>query len=305
MSEKLPALQFYPGDWKKDAGVQSLIFHDRHVWFEILMLMHESPRRGVLLLPNGSPMTNPAIARAIGQPLGPLLKSLKNIEDAGVSSREEGTGALVNRRMVRDEHLREVRAAAGKLGGNPYLVKQNPSKGKPPGKGNDNLGPEQNPTPSSSSSTSVVRENSKEQNSLRDEAFETFASTFSKIKAPACYQSRKADFVQLAELRKAQGVPARCRPQNWEAACRNYLSSPLPAFTLADLCVRYSVFVHSPLDRFNRPVETDDTKRKVSVDGYPLYDGPEPSEEELEEARRRDRERTAARVSQQQAGRSP
>ena len=45
--KKLPALQFYPGDWRKDLGVQSLSFHDRGVWFEMLMLMHDSENRGV------------------------------------------------------------------------------------------------------------------------------------------------------------------------------------------------------------------------------------------------------------------
>ena len=48
--KKLPAMQFYPGDWRKDIGVQSLSFHDRGVWFEMLMLMHGSERRGVLVL---------------------------------------------------------------------------------------------------------------------------------------------------------------------------------------------------------------------------------------------------------------
>jgi hypothetical protein len=39
---KLPALQWYPADWRKDPGVQALSLHDRMVWFEMLMLMHES-----------------------------------------------------------------------------------------------------------------------------------------------------------------------------------------------------------------------------------------------------------------------
>lgn len=50
---KLPAFQFYPGDWRKDPGVQSLSFHDRGVWHEMLCLMHESEERGKLTL-NGS-----------------------------------------------------------------------------------------------------------------------------------------------------------------------------------------------------------------------------------------------------------
>lgn len=70
MSDKLPAMQFYPADWRKDPGVQCLSFEDRGIWFEIICLMHESPRRGYLLMPNGSPMMTTSLARIIGHPLG-------------------------------------------------------------------------------------------------------------------------------------------------------------------------------------------------------------------------------------------
>jgi hypothetical protein len=57
---------------------------------------------------------------------------LAELGDAGVFSRGEA-GQIYSRRMVRDEHIRAVRAAAGKLGGNPELVgrkdKQNPTTG--------------------------------------------------------------------------------------------------------------------------------------------------------------------------------
>jgi hypothetical protein len=122
--QKLPALQFYPGDWRKDVGVQSLSFHDRGVWFEMLMLMHQSERRGVLIL-NGQPMSDEMIARAIGSDASSFSETLANLISTGVASREEETGALMNRRMVRDESLRKVRARAGALGGNPILLKQN------------------------------------------------------------------------------------------------------------------------------------------------------------------------------------
>jgi hypothetical protein len=38
---KLPYIAFYPGDWRKDAGVQSLTLSARAFWFEILISMHE------------------------------------------------------------------------------------------------------------------------------------------------------------------------------------------------------------------------------------------------------------------------
>lgn len=119
---KLPAFQFYPADWRKDPGVQSLSYHDRGVWFEILCLMHESEQRGRLLL-NGNPMPDEALARLLGLDKQILTKTLTTILSYGVATRALD-GALVNRRMVRDEELRKIRQLAGKQGGNPILLKQ-------------------------------------------------------------------------------------------------------------------------------------------------------------------------------------
>lgn len=148
---KLPALQFYPGDWRKDPGVQSLNYFDRGVWFEILCLMHESSERGKLLL-NGQPMPDDALATILGLDKQILTTTLNTLLTYGVASRDEETGAIINRRMVKDEHLRFVRAEAGKKGGNPVLVKQSPTK---PDKQKPTTRVKQNPTPSSSSSVST------------------------------------------------------------------------------------------------------------------------------------------------------
>lgn len=153
---KLPAIQFYPGDWKRDIGVQSLSLHDRMVWFELLMLMHDSEKRGYLLL-NGKPMSSASIARNIGISVEDFDVSMRNIVEAGVSSIDDN-GVLFSRRIVRDEHIRQVRREAGKKGGNPALTRkvldnQNSSKTK-----NESKQPvKQTPTPSSSSSSSSER----------------------------------------------------------------------------------------------------------------------------------------------------
>lgn len=150
---KLPAIQFYPADWRKDPGVQSLSFHDRGVWFEILCLMHESEQRGTLLL-NGKPMPQDALGRLLGLSKASLSKTLATLLDLGVMSQDEATGTFYNRRMTRDEKLRQVRQEVGRLGGNPNLVNQKSTKAEIP--------PKQKPTPSSSSSvpssTSVKEE---------------------------------------------------------------------------------------------------------------------------------------------------
>lgn len=142
---KMPAFQFYPADWRKDLGIQSLSFHDRGVWFEILCLMHESEQRGKLLL-NGIAMSDEALARLLGLDKQNLNKTLTTLLEYGVASRDVN-GVLMNRRMVRDEELRKIRQEAGKMGGNPFLLKQNPGKPKKPDK--------QNQTPSSASSSAI------------------------------------------------------------------------------------------------------------------------------------------------------
>ena len=120
---KLPAIQFYPGDWRKDPGVQALSFHDRGVWFEMILLMHESDERGKLLL-NGKPMPEQALARLLGLDNQNLTNTLTTLLDFGVASRCKETGAIMCRRMLRDENLRNIRKEAGSKGGNPVLLKQ-------------------------------------------------------------------------------------------------------------------------------------------------------------------------------------
>lgn len=102
---KLPAIQFYPGDWRKDLGVQSLNFHDRGVWFEMLLLMHESEVRGKLLL-GGKAMTDDTLAEVLHLDRQALAATLETLLKRGVTEREKRTGALINRRMIRDENIR-------------------------------------------------------------------------------------------------------------------------------------------------------------------------------------------------------
>jgi len=144
---KLPALQFYPGDWRKDPGVQALSRHDRSVWFDILLIMHESDERGILLLA-GKPMPEDALARMLFLDNQEVNQILGTLLAYGVASRRDDDGAIYCRRMVRDEHLMQIRRNAGKMGGNPVLLNQTVNQ-KPTSRVN------QKPTPSSSSSSST------------------------------------------------------------------------------------------------------------------------------------------------------
>jgi hypothetical protein len=120
---KLPAMQWYPGDWRKDAGVQSLDYHDRGVWWELLQSMHESAERGRLVFPTGAPMPDAAIARLLGMEEAEWKQIRSKLVSYGVAA-EDDAGVLYNRRMVRDEATRQAKAEAGRKGG----LKSRPSK---------------------------------------------------------------------------------------------------------------------------------------------------------------------------------
>lgn len=163
---KQPSFQFYPGDWKRDAGVQSLSFEERGVWFEMMLLMFESAERGKLVFGTGTPMPEDAVARSLGLDRQRYVQILRKLLDYGVASKEEETGIIYCRRMVRDAELSRKRAECGKLGGNPNLLNQNSSKreAKP------NQNGKQNPTPSSSSSISLKKEKNKKEKELEEAA---------------------------------------------------------------------------------------------------------------------------------------
>lgn len=163
---KQPSFQFYPGDWKRDAGVQSLSFEERGVWFEMMLLMFESAERGKLVFGTGTPMPEDAVARSLGLDRQRYVQILRKLLDYGVASKEEETGIIYCRRMVRDAELSKKRAECGKLGGNPNLLNQNPSKRE----AKSNQSGKQNPTPSSSSSISLKKEKNKKEKELEEAA---------------------------------------------------------------------------------------------------------------------------------------
>ena len=128
MSDKLPALHFYPGDWKKDPGVQALTLEERGLWLELLFLMHESSERGVLLL-NGKPYPEEILSRIFNLPHDYFLILLKKLLDFGVIHQRKN-GAFYSKRMVKDEEVRNIRKLSGSKGGKStgILLKQISSK---------------------------------------------------------------------------------------------------------------------------------------------------------------------------------
>lgn len=111
---KRPSFQFYPADWRKDPALAACSLAARGLWMELLCIAHESERYGFLSI-NGKPMTPAQLARIVGETPALVTKLLREIEEAGVLSRSED-GIIFSRRMVRDEELRNIRAANGVKG---------------------------------------------------------------------------------------------------------------------------------------------------------------------------------------------
>ena len=114
--QKLPAIQFYPGDWHKDQGVQCLTLEERGAWLEILFLMFESEQRGKLLL-NGGAYPMSCLAISLRSSESKVCEIVEKLVQLGVCDRDEKTQILSCRRMLRDEKLRRKRASSGKQGG--------------------------------------------------------------------------------------------------------------------------------------------------------------------------------------------
>lgn len=138
---KQPSFQFYPGDWLKDPALQSCSAAAIGAFINLLCYAFECEPRGYLIT-NGVPWTIQRMAN-----MGKVKsKMVRQLVDVGVFKLDAHLGAYFSKRMVEDERLRAVRAAAGQRGG-----KQTRSK---PGE-NHKQTTEQKAPPSSSSSSSA------------------------------------------------------------------------------------------------------------------------------------------------------
>lgn len=156
---KRPAFQFYPADWRKDTALQGCSLLARGLWHEMLCLMHECDPYGHLAV-NGKPMKPAQIARLVGISEKEYKRVLAELLDAGVPSVTDDD-CVFSRRMVRDEQIRNARAAGGKAGSE-HGIKgaEHGKKGGRPKKDKGGfetpLPVTENPPPSSSSSSSTT-----------------------------------------------------------------------------------------------------------------------------------------------------
>lgn len=159
--EKLPAMQFYPGDWLRD-NVSGCSLSAQGLWLRMMILAHDCDPYGVLEV-GGVPMPDPVIAQRCGCGIEEYGRLLAELDSARVPSRTR-SGAIFSRRMVRDaqkrHQLSQIRKKAGKNGGNPAFHKGKPNpyyqKGdKQKDNQEDNQKDKQKISPSSSVSSSA------------------------------------------------------------------------------------------------------------------------------------------------------
>lgn len=123
---KLPAFQFYTGDYIK--ATRHLSLAARGAWVDILCAMNGASKRGEATFENMN-----QFARVLGCEIDEAQRvfiSLTNDKNptkkpvASCKKHGDGSFTLTSRRMKKDEKIRKIRAKAGRLGGNPNLLKQ-------------------------------------------------------------------------------------------------------------------------------------------------------------------------------------
>lgn len=149
---KRPAFQFYPADWRNDAGLKLCSLSARGLWIEMICIMHAAEPYGHLCAA-GRPLDTRDLSKLVGESERDVKKWLDELVRNNVCSSEEGD--IISRRMVRDESLRELRAAGGEAGSEfGHLGAEHGKKGGRPRKETGDKIPPLNPPPSSSSSSS-------------------------------------------------------------------------------------------------------------------------------------------------------
>ncbi len=156
---KLPAFQFYPGDWLKDPAIRACSLAERGLCLEIILIMFESPRRGYLLVGDHPPALR-ELARMVGTSAKQCESLLRGLENKKVFSRDE-QGVLFSRRMLRDEEMRQRKKEYGMTGGNPVLMDKHRDNLQDKHKDNTLPTSEKPPSYSSSPSTSISTSDSR------------------------------------------------------------------------------------------------------------------------------------------------
>lgn len=103
MSKKLPAIQFYTGDYTKDPNLSMCSLPTRGFWMELICAMHELNRCGQV---TGTPEQIARLCRCTSVEAIEAINELEQTKAANVSNRN-GIYTVINRRMKREFDERE------------------------------------------------------------------------------------------------------------------------------------------------------------------------------------------------------
>ena len=103
---KLPYMQFYPDQWMTEAGLRACSLAARGLWMDLLCHMWKATERGVLK--TGKQVWGLAeIANAVSVDPKTAQDLLSDLLLHDVTERRKKDGALICRRMVREEKVRK------------------------------------------------------------------------------------------------------------------------------------------------------------------------------------------------------
>lgn len=163
-SGKSPSFQFYHKDWLGDQKLKRASYNAKGVWIDLICCSMDMPVLGIFAdyindesavkrRPNDGETTKikpkqNGVTKLTKREINQLLTGDKRKSNDGITElirrgilKQDEKGCFYVKRIKRDMELRRIRQAAGKKGGNPVLLKQNAN---------------QKPTPSTSTSTSVI-----------------------------------------------------------------------------------------------------------------------------------------------------
>lgn len=259
---------FFPQDYFGDKIVRLMPGYLRIVWVEAFLLMSDSPRRGVLLKPNGQPYKITELSTIMNLSVEHIQEALEYVVREEISGVDRRSKQITSRKMIREELKRKTASLNGKKGGNPSLVKKTNTKdlqgqvNQPDILARAITDPEPDPEPVSSPIKNIHSLEDSPPNPAppekrgarpRDLAMDCFTEKH-LASTGVVYQITKADGVQLAGLRERNNVPARASPELWEQAVENYFASPLKKYTLNHLSSDFATFRNSRLNEYGKPV---------------------------------------------------
>lgn len=99
---KVPAIQFYPGDWLKDSDLSKCLPATRGIWMDALCAMHQSDRSDSL---SGTPEQLSRVLRCTCEDVNTAIDDLKTTGAAIVHVRN-GVVTLISRRFQRENRER-------------------------------------------------------------------------------------------------------------------------------------------------------------------------------------------------------